>query len=87
MAATQLTLAQIDWGELGEVAVGGALGLGAVAAFALGLRGTISASDAWRLEQRGRALLAGALTTGAFMLAAGIVVYGLILIAGDGPLF
>ena len=73
-------------GELAEVAVGAGLGLGAIAAFALGLRAMISAGESW---QRGRSVLSVSLgTVGVVAFAAAVAgtVYGLAVIAEDSPL-
>jgi hypothetical protein len=73
-------------GELLEVAVGAGLGLGAIIAFAVGLRAFIGASENWRRGQAAVAVAFGTLGTLAFGLALAGTAYGLIVIARDGPL-
>jgi hypothetical protein len=73
-------------GELAEVAAGAGLGLGVIAAFAIGLRALIAASENW---QRGRTAAGaglGALGAVAFAGALAGTVYALAVIVSDGPL-
>jgi hypothetical protein len=72
--------------ELVQVAVGAGLGLAVIAAFAVGLRATIQSSESWERGQRARSVALGALAGVALLAALGGTIYGLVVIAGDGPL-
>jgi hypothetical protein len=72
--------------ELVQVAVGAGLGLAVIAAFAIGLRATIQASESWQRGEAARSVVLGALGGVALLAAVTGTVYGLAVIAEDSPL-
>jgi len=72
--------------ELAQVAAGAGLGLAVIGAFAIGLRATIQSGESWERGQTARSVAHGALAGVALLAALGGTLYGLVVIAGDGPL-